>query len=29
VFAGQKDFAKEVLIPGEMIDKTNVDKYLQ
>jgi ribose transport system substrate-binding protein len=29
VFAGQKDYAKEVLIPGEMIDKTNVDKYLQ
>ena len=28
VFAGSKDYAKEVLIPGEMIDKTNVDKFL-
>jgi len=29
VFAGKKDYLKEVLIPGEMIDKSNVDKYLQ
>jgi ribose transport system substrate-binding protein len=29
VFAGKTDYAKEVLIPGEMIDKTNVDKFLQ
>jgi ribose transport system substrate-binding protein len=29
VFAGRSDFPKEVLIPGEMIDKTNVDQFLQ
>jgi len=29
VFAGSKDYKKEVLIPGEMIDASNVDKYLQ
>jgi ribose transport system substrate-binding protein len=29
IFAGETDFPKETLVPGEMVDITNVDKYLE
>jgi len=29
IFAGSSDFPKETLVPGEMVDITNVDKYLE
>jgi ribose transport system substrate-binding protein len=29
IFAGRSDFPKETLVPGEMVDITNVDKYLK
>ncbi|MCX7038275.1 MAG: sugar ABC transporter substrate-binding protein [Spirochaetes bacterium] len=29
IFAGKSDFPKETLVPGEMVDITNVDKYLK
>jgi ribose transport system substrate-binding protein len=29
IFAGETDFPKETLVPGEMVDITNVDNYLE
>ena len=29
IFDGETDFPKETLVPGEMVDITNVDQYLE